>query len=347
MKNALITGITGQDGAYLADFLLGKGYKVFGGYRRLSTPNFWRLYHLGIHDKVKLLPLDVLDSHSISEALVASAPNEVYHLAAQSFVGASFVQPLYTSDVTGFGSVRLLDEILKFDKKIKIYQASSSEMYGEDNSPTKNETSPFNPVSPYAVAKLYSYWMVRAYRKGYGMHATNGILFNHESPLRGLEFVTRKISNEVAKISLGLSKSLKLGNLDAKRDWGYAPEFVEGMWKMLQQKNPDDYVLATNETHTVREFVNEACKIAGISSKKIQTSKQNLRPIDVQYLRGDYKKAKRKLGWSPKTKFKKLVKIMVDEDISRWERWIKREYFPWDAATFGQDSIGLKKTKKL
>ena len=220
-------------------------------------------------------------------------------------------------------------------------------MYGEDNSPTKNETSPFNPVSPYAVAKLYSYWMVRAYRKGYGMYATNGILFNHESPLRGLEFVTRKISNEVAKISLGLSKSLKLGNLDAKRDWGYAPEFVEGMWKMLQQKNPDDYVLATNETHTVREFVNEACKIAGISSKKIQTSKQNLRPIDVQYLRGDYKKAKRKLGWSPKTKFKKLVKIMVDEDISRWERWIKREYFPWDAATFGQDSIGLKKTKKL
>ena len=179
------------------------------------------------------------------------------------------------------------------------------------------------------------------------MYATNGILFNHESPLRGLEFVTRKISNEVAKISLGLSKSLKLGNLDAKRDWGYAPEFVEGMWKMLQQKNPDDYVLATNETHTVREFVNEACKIAGISSKKIQTSKQNLRPIDVQYLRGDYKKAKRKLGWSPKTKFKKLVKIMVDEDISRWERWIKREYFPWDAATFGQDSIGLKKTKKL
>ncbi|SVE25638.1 uncharacterized protein METZ01_LOCUS478492, partial [marine metagenome] len=214
MKSALITGITGQDGAYLAKFLLGKRYKVFGGYRRLSTPNFWRLYYLGIHDKVELLPLDVLDSRSISEALISSAPNEVYHLAAQSFVGASFVQPLYTSDVTGFGSVRLLDEILKFNKKIKFYQASSSEMFGEDNSPTKNETSTFKPVSPYAISKLYSYWMARAYRKGYDMYATNGILFNHESPLRGLEFVTRKVSNGVAKISLGLSKSLKLGNFN-------------------------------------------------------------------------------------------------------------------------------------
>ena len=193
MKSALITGITGQDGAYLAKFLLGKRYKVFGGYRRLSTPNFWRLYNLGINDKVELLPLDVLDSRSISEALISSAPSEVYNLAAQSFVGASFVQPLYTSDVTGFGSVRLLDEILKFNKKIKFYQASSSEMFGEDNSPTKNETSTFKPVSPYAISKLYSYWMVRAYRKGYDMYATNGILFNHESPLRGLEFVTRKV----------------------------------------------------------------------------------------------------------------------------------------------------------
>ena len=250
MKTALITGITGQDGAYLANFLLGKGYKVFGGYRRLSTPNFWRLYDLGIHDKVNLLPLDILDSRSISEALITSRPNEVYHLAAQSFVSASFVQPLYTSEITGLGTVRLLDEILKFNKKIKVYQASSSEMFGEDISPVKNEVSPFKPVSPYAVSKLYSYWMARAYRKGYDMYATNGILFNHESSLRGLEFVTRKISNGVAKISLGLSKSLKLGNLDSKRDWGYAPEFVEGMWKMLQQKTPDDYVLATNETHT-------------------------------------------------------------------------------------------------
>ena len=194
MKTALITGITGQDGAYLANFLLGKGYKVFGGYRRLSTPNFWRLYDLGIHDKVNLLPLDLLDSRSISEALIASRPNEVYHLAAQSFVSASFVQPLYTSEITGLGTVRLLDEILKFNKKIKVYQASSSEMFGEDTSPVKNEVSAFKPVSPYAVSKLYSYWMARAYRKGYGMYATNGILFNHESPLRGLEFVTRKLS---------------------------------------------------------------------------------------------------------------------------------------------------------
>jgi GDPmannose 4,6-dehydratase len=268
-------------------------------------------------------------------------------LAAQSFVGASFVQPLYTSEVTGLGTVRLLDEILKFNKKIKFYQASSSEMFGEGSSPNKNEKSAFKPVSPYAISKLYAYWMTRAYRKGYGMHATNGILFNHESPLRGLDFVTRKISNGVARISLGLSKSLKLGNLNSKRDWGYAPEYVEGMWKMLQQKNPDDCILATNETHTVREFVNEACKIAGISTTKIKTDKQYLRPIDVQYLRGDYSKAKKKLGWSPKTKFKKLVKIMVEEDLNRWERWMKGEYFSWDAVTSGRDSIVRKKNKNL
>jgi GDPmannose 4,6-dehydratase len=344
MKTALITGVAGQDGAYLAKFLLGKRYKVFGGDH---IPNFWRLYYLGIHDKVELLPLDVLDSKSISEALISSTPNEVYHLAAQSFVGASFVQPLYTSEVTGLGTVRLLDEILKFNKKIKFYQASSSEMFGEDSSPNKNEKSAFKPVSPYAISKLYAYWMTRAYRKGYGMHASNGILFNHESPLRGLDFVTRKISNGVARISLGLSKSLKLGNLNSKRDWGYAPEYVEGMWKMLQQKNPDDCILATNETHTVREFVNEACKIAGISTTKIETDKQYLRPIDVQYLRGDYSKAKKKLGWSPKTKFKKLVKIMVEEDLNRWERWMKGEYFSWDVVTSGRDSIVRKKNKNL
>jgi len=344
MKTALITGVAGQDGAYLAKFLLGKRYKVFGGDH---IHNFWRLDYLGIRDKVELLPLDVLDSLSISKALISSTPNEVYHLAAQSFVGASFVQPLYTSEVTGLGTVRLLDEILKFNKKIKFYQASSSEMFGEDSSPNKNEKSAFKPVSPYAISKLYAYWMTRAYRKGYGIHASNGILFNHESPLRGLDFVTRKISNGVARISLGLSKSLKLGNLNSKRDWGYAPEYVEGMWKMLQQKNPDDCILATNETHTVREFVNEACKIAGISTTKIKTDKQYLRPIDVQYLRGDYSKAKKKLGWSPKTKFKKLVKIMVEEDLNRWERWMKGEDFSWDVVTSSSDSIVRKKNKNL
>ena len=293
---------------------------------------------MGIYNKVDLISLDVLDSRSISEALNYSDPKEVYHLAAQSFVAASYVQPLYTSNVTGFGTVRILEEILKFNNKIKFYQASSSEMFGEDNSKIKNENSEFKPISPYAVAKLYSYWMVRLYRNGYGLFASNGILFNHESSIRGLEFVTRKISNEIAKISLGLSKSIKLGNLSAKRDWGYAPEYVEGMWKMLQQKTSDDFVLATNETHSVGEFVDEACKVAGVSKSKIKTDKRFLRPMDVKNLRGDYKKANKSLGWKPKTTFKNLVKIMVEEDINRWERWLKKEIQPWDAVMSGEDS---------
>jgi len=270
--------------------------------------------------------------------LKKSQPDEVYHLAAQSFVGASFDQPLYTSDITGLGTVRMLNEIGKVNQKIKFYQASSSEMFGNNTSPTKNEKTPFSPSSPYAIAKLYAYWMVRMHRKAYGIHGVNGILFNHESPLRGLEFVTRKVSNGVAKISLGLTKDLKLGDLSPKRDWGYAPEYVEGMWMMLQQKNPEDYVLATNESHSVKEFVEEACMVAGISSSKIVSKKSNYRPFDVPHLKGDYSKAKKKLGWKPKTKFKKLVKIMVEEDISRWERWLKGEHFPWDAATSGEDS---------
>lgn len=331
VKSALITGILGQDGAYLANFLLRKGYKVFGTYRRLSTPNFWRLNYLEIFDKITLIPADMLDSASIAISLKKSQPKEVYHLAAQSFVGVSFDQPLYTTNVTGMGTLRMLDEVKKFDNKIKFYQASSSEMYGNEKSLLKNENTPFNPTSPYAIAKLYSHWMVNMYRHAYNMYAVNGILFNHESPLRGMEFVTRKISNEIAKISLGISKNLKLGNLTAKRDWGYAPEYVEGMWKMLQEKIPEDYVLATNETHTVKEFVDEACKVAGVSKKKVASSKENFRPFDVEYLRGDFSKAEKKLGWKPKTKFKKLVKIMVEEDISRWERWEKKEYFPWDA----------------
>ena len=255
-----------------------------------------------------------------------------------SFVGVSFNQPLYTGNVTGFGVVRVLEEIKKFNKKIKFYQASSSELYGNEGSAIKNETTPFHPASPYAIAKLYGYWMINLYRKSYGMFATNGILFNHESPLRGLEFVTRKVSNGVAKISLGLMKNLHLGNLSAKRDWGYAPEFVEGMWMVLQEKKPEDYILSTNEIHSVKELAQEACRIAGISPSKIKTSKENLRPYDVENLRGDYTKAKKKLGWKPKIKFKKLIKIMVEEDIRRWERWLKGEYFPWDAATSGEDS---------
>jgi GDPmannose 4,6-dehydratase len=331
VKRALITGITGQDGAYLAQFLLKKGYTVFGSYRRQSSGNFWRLHYLNISDKINFIPADVLDSTSLYRALEISNPTEIYHFAAQSFVGASFDQPLYTSDVTGFGTVRILDEILKFNKKIKFYQASSSEMFGSGRSLVQNESTPFMPSSPYAISKLYAYWQTKLYRKAYDIFAVNGILFNHESPLRGLEFVTRKISNEVAKISLGISKKLELGNLLAKRDWGYAPEYVEGIWKSLQVKNPDDYVMATNESHSVKEFVEEACKVADISVKCLKTNKKNLRPFDVNHLQGDYSKAKKKLGWKPKTKFAGLVKLMVDEDIHRWEQRLKGEYLPWDA----------------
>ena len=345
MKKALITGITGQDGAYLANFLLTKGYKVFGTYRRLSTPNFWRLHYLDIYDKIELLPIDVIDSGSIATVLEKSQVKEVYNLAAQSFVGVSFEQPIYTSEITGFGVVRLLDEIKKFDKTIKFYQASSSEMFGIEKSKIKNEATPFHPASPYAIAKLYAHWTVNLYRNAYGMYVANGILFNHESPLRGLEFVTRKVSNGVAKISLGLSKELKLGNLSAKRDWGYAPEYVEGMWMMMQQQKSEDYVLATNESHTIKELVYEACKNAGISTSKIKSTKSNFRPYEVPDLNGDYSKAKRKMGWKPKTTFKKLIKIMVEEDIKRWQRWLKGEQFPWDAAMSGEDSFILSKKR--
>jgi GDPmannose 4,6-dehydratase len=331
MTRVLITGITGQDGAYLAQFLLKKNYTVFGTYRRQSSGNFWRLHYLNIHNKIKFIPADVLDSTSLYRALQESNPSEIYHLAAQSFVGASFDQPLYTSDVTGFGTVRILDEILKFNNKIKFYQASSSEMFGSEKSSVKNESTQFMPSSPYAISKLYAYWQTKLYREAYDVFAVNGILFNHESPLRGLEFVTRKISNEVAKISLGISKKLELGNIYAKRDWGYAPEYVEGIWKSLQVKNPDDYVMATNESHSVKEFVEKACDVAGISIKCLKTSKKNLRPFDVNNLQGNYSKAKAKLGWKPKTKFNDLVKIMVEEDIHRWEQRLKGEYLPWDA----------------
>jgi len=285
------------------------------------------------------IPADILDSRSIFEALKKSEPDEVYHLSAQSYVGVSFDQPLYTSNVTGFGTLRMLEEIKKYNDKIKFYQASSSEMFGNEKSLVKNEETAFQPSSPYAIAKLYAYWIVNMYREAYNMHASNGILFNHESPIRGLEFVTRKISNGVAKISLGLTKELKLGNMSAKRDWGYASEYVEGMWKMLQKRKPDDYVLATNESHSVKEFVQVACKVAGISISKIKSSKSNFRPFDVQDLNG----AKKILGWKPKTTFKKLVKIMVEEDIDRWQKWLKGEHFPWDASMSGVDSHIIKR----
>ena len=317
IKSALITGITGQDGAYLAKFLLKKGYNVFGTYNNSPKSDFWRLDYLGIRKKVKLLSFDITDQKSIKKILKQSDPKEVYNFAAQSLVGHSFQTPIYTNEITGFGVLRILEAIKEYNNKIKFYQASSSEMYGFEKSFVKNESTPFDPISPYAVAKLHAYYLVRLYRNTFDMFAANGILFNHESPLRGLEFVTRKITNSVARIKLGLQKNLVLGNIKVKRDWGYAPDYVEGIWLMMQQQKPDDYVLATNETHSVEEFAKEACKIAGIPYSVVKSSKKNFRPFDIKIQKGDYTKARKKLGWKPKTTFKELVKIMVESDIER------------------------------
>ena len=317
IKNALITGITGQDGAYLAKFLLKKGYNVFGTYNNSPKSDFWRLDYLGISDKVKLLSFDITSQKSIKKILKQSDPKEVYNFAAQSLVGHSFQTPIYTNEITGFGVLKILETIKEYNKKIKFYQASSSEMYGFEKSSVKNESTPFDPISPYAVAKLHAYYLVRLYRNTFDMFAANGILFNHESPLRGLEFVTRKITNSVARIKLGLQKNLVLGNLKVKRDWGYAPDYVEGIWLMMQQKKPDDFVLATNETHSVEEFAKEACKIAGIPYSVVKSNKKNFRPFDIKTQKGDYTKAQKKLGWKPKTTFKELVRIMVESDIER------------------------------
>ena len=347
MKRALITGLTGQDGAYLAKFLLEKGYKVYGTYRRLSTPNFWRLQYLGIFDEISLISADLVDSGSVAEAISISEPDEIYHLAAQSFVGASFEQPIATGMVTGLGVTRILEALRGINPHIKFYQASSSELYGRHNQYPQNENIPFHPSSPYAIAKLYGYWMTRTYREGYGIFACNGILFNHESPLRGLEFVTRKISNTLAKISLGLEKELVLGNLEAGRDWGYAPEYVKSMWLMLQQPEPDDYVIATNETHSVQEFVEKAFSILGLDwHEYVKVDQRFFRPLDVDVLQGDYSKARQCLGWEPDVKFDKLVEIMVKEDVDRWQRWQRGEIFPWDAPNYPTEANILAKVPR-
>jgi GDPmannose 4,6-dehydratase len=347
-KRALITGITGQDGAYLAKFLLGKGYEVFGTYRRLSTPNFWRLQYLNIFDKVNLIPADLVDTGSIVEAIKISEPDEIYHLAAQSFVGASFEQPVGTGDVTGLGVTRILEAVRHIDPGIKFYQASTSEIYGRGHSFSLTENSPFHPASPYAAAKLYGYWLTKQYREGYNIFACNGILFNHESPLRGLEFVTRKISNAVAKIALGIDKEVFLGNLEAKRDWGYAPDYVESMWLMLQQKEPDDYVIATNESHSVKEFAEKAFAVVGLDWQKyVKVDKKFLRPLDINFLQGDYSKAKEKLRWEPKVRFDELVKIMVEEDLNRWERWQRGERFPWDAPNYPSEDKIISRYQRI
>ena len=341
MKSALIAGITGQDGAYLADLLLKKNYKVYGTYRRVSTPNFWRLQTLNILNKVSLIPADVTDMSSLLEAITISKPDEVYNLAAQSYVGASFDQPLVTAYVDGLGPLVFLEVIRHLKNKIKYYQASTSELYGENDggmNKSQNEETKFMPNSPYAAAKLYGYHIVRIYREAYDIFASNGILFNHESPLRGLEFVTRKITNSVAMIKLGLQKELKLGNLDAKRDWGHAPDYVEAMWLILQAEKPDDFVIATNETHTVREFVEEAFKAVGLNwEKHVVVDERLKRPKDVPHLKGDYSKAKTVLKWEPKIRFKELVKKMVEADLNRWEKFQKGEQFPWDAFNYPEN----------
>lgn len=348
MKRALITGITGQDGAYLAKLLLDKGYKVFGTYRRLSTPNFWRLQYLGIFEKVNLIPADLIDEASIAQAIKISDPGEIYHLAAQSFVGASFEQPVGAGEITGLGVTRILQAIRETNPKIKFYQASTSELYGSGNTESQTEATPFRPASPYAAAKLYGYSITRIYGEGYGIFACNGILFNHESPLRGMEFVTRKVSNAVAKIALGLEKELKLGNMEAKRDWGYAPEYVESMWLMLQQEQPDNYVIATNESHSVKELVKKAFDTVELDWQKYtKVDERFLRPLDVNFLQGDYSKAKQRLGWEPKVRFDELVEIMVKEDLSHWQRWLKGERFPWDAPNYPNENKILSKMLTL
>ncbi len=319
---ALITGITGQDGSYLAEFLLDKGYEVFGIIRRSSSFNTKRIDHIyqDPHEKdarLRLLYADLTDGACLSSIIKDVEPDEVYNLAAQSQVRVSFDQPVYTVNVNALGTLQLLEAVRTLNKKgTKFYQASSSEMFGKVAEIPQNESTPFHPRSPYACAKVYSYWQVVNYREAYGMLACNGILFNHESPRRGETFVTRKITRAAARIKLGLQDKLYLGNLDAKRDWGFAGDYVEAMWLMLQQEEPDDYVIATGETHSVREFVEESFRHLGLDWKKhVELDKRYFRPSEVDILQGDSSKAKSVLGWEPRVKFKELVKIMVDADL--------------------------------
>jgi GDPmannose 4,6-dehydratase len=315
MKVALITGINGMDGSHLADFLLEKNYKVYGVERRSSSKNRTNTQHL--EGKITFLQGDLTDQNSLLRCLKESNPDEVYNLAAQSFVGESWNTPEHTSEVTGLGVLRILEAIREFNPKIKFYQASSSEMFGRMVENPAKETTPFYPRSPYGVAKLYGHWITKNYRESYNMFACSGILFNHESERRGIEFVTRKISDGVARIKLGLANHIVLGNLDAKRDWGYAPDYVEAMWLMLQQETPDDYIIATGETYSIREFLNIAFNHIGISNWEsyIKQDSKYMRPAEVDVLRGDFLKAKEILNWNPKTNFVDLVKIMIDNDI--------------------------------
>jgi len=313
-KSALITGITGQDGSYLAEHLLAEGYKVHGLVRRLSCENYERIEHL--RDTVNLVGGDLLDQSSLRLALELTEPTEVYNLAAQSFVPASWTQPVLTTEYTALGVTRMLEAIRQVNPRIRFYQASSSEMYGKVRETPQTEATPFYPRSPYGVAKAYGHYITVNYRESYDMFAVSGILFNHESPRRGLEFVTRKVTHGVAKIKLGLANELRLGNLDAKRDWGFAGDYVKAMWLMLQQDKPDDYVIATGETHTVQELVERAFEAAGLDWQPyVKLDPRFIRPAEVDLLIGDPAKARRQLGWQPTVSFPKMVQMMVENDL--------------------------------
>jgi len=320
-KKALISGITGQDGSYLADFLLEKGYDVYGMVRRSSMEKFDRIEH--IKDRINIRQADLLDQYSISKIIEEVQPEEVYNLAAMSFVPTSWDQPVLTAEFTAIGVTRMLEAIRAVNPHIRFYQASSSEMFGLVKEIPQNEKTPFHPRSPYGVAKVYGHWITVNYRESYDIFAVSGILFNHESPRRGIEFVTRKVTYNVAKIKLGLSKELRLGNLEAKRDWGYALDYVKAMWLMLQQEKPDDFVIASGETHSVKELVEIAFSHVGLDYRDfVVLDKKFIRPAEVDLLSGDYSKAKKILGWQPQVHFAELIKMMVDSDLAM----IKKDY---------------------
>ena len=322
-KSALITGITGQDGAYLAKFLLEKGYEVHGLLARRATPTTWRLDYLGIREKVELVDGDLTDIASIVRALLACKPDEVYNLGAQSFVATSWAQPILTANATGLGALNILEAIRQVRPEAKFYQASTSEMFGKIQEPVQSEKTPFYPRSPYGVSKLFAHWMTINYRESFGIFGCSGILFNHESPLRGIEFVTRKVSDAVARIKLGVQKELRLGNIDAKRDWGFAGDYVKAMWAMLQQDEPDTYVVATGRTTTVRDMCRIAFEHVGLDYEKfVVVDPKFYRPAEVDLLLGNPAKAKEKLGWEAKTSLEQLIHMMVDADLKRVAREI-------------------------
>lgn len=319
-KTAFVTGVTGQNGSYLAELSLRRGYDVYGLVRRLSVPNLGNIQH--ITDQMIFLDGDLMDQSSLNAAVKQSEPDEVYNLASQSFVGTSFIQPVLTGEITGLGVLRMLEAVRAHAPDARVYQASSSEMFGRVDREPQNEDTPFHPRSPYGVAKVFAYWASVNYREAHGLFVSNGIFFNHESPRRGFEFVTRKASHGVAKIHLGLADSITLGNIDAKRDWGYAPDYVDLMWRILQHSEPDDFVGATWESHSVRELVREAFRVVGIENWEsyVQTDKKLFRPAEVYNLRGDASKARRILGWESKILFQELVRIMVEADIELLQR---------------------------